>query len=199
MFLKEEAMTLEYTVTTGEAAVVAQAESEFPIHHIELTSPSGERLLRMHSLRQDRDTRRAGVSGFVIESLEGPISALMESYPEGLYRLKGRTGRGLPTVGSAMLSHELLPAPMVAYPYPGAHDVSPTLVVSWIPDHSAAGYHVVLEQGDSDNLTVDLPAGTSSFRVPAGVLAPGTDSHVEVGAIAENGNRTLVEIAFRTR
>ena len=77
--------------------------------------------------------------------------------------------------------------------------VSTNLTVSWVPDPEARAYRVILEQGETDGLTAVLPARSSSFQVPDGILAPGTESHVEVGAIGPNGNCTLVEVSFTTR
>ena len=73
------------------------------------------------------------------------------------------------------------------------------IVVSWTSDPSTVAHRVILEQDENDGLVVQLPAGANEFRVPDGFLLPGTETHVEVGAVAANGNTTLVEVGFSTR
>jgi len=194
--LKEERMTLEYTATAGEAVVVFQAESEAPLSAVSVLAPGGGRVLGMNADAE----REVALSGFVVESRESSADALLFHYPEGIYDLRARTTDGRFAVGRARLSHDLLAAPEIVYPYEGAKDVPANdLIVTWLPDPKAAGYRVVLEQGDSDTMHVDLPGDVNSLTVPHGVLARGTPTHVEVGALGRNGNCTIVEVGFTTR
>jgi len=193
--LKEERMTLEYTVGADEATLVVEAETETPLDGVEVVSPTGKALLRVRAFRGERSS----LSGFRIETQEGSLDELLEAYPEGTYGLRGLSRRGTLARGTAGFSHDLLVAPDVLYPPEGAADVPTVFTVAWIPDPRAAAYRVVLEQGENDGLTVELPPGSSSLQVPPGVLAPGTESHVEIGAVGANGNCTLVEVEFSTR
>ena len=192
--LKEETMILEYHATLDEAVVIIQAETEVGLDRVEVTSPNGTPIL---SIRASRG-RDLGMSGFTVESGEFSGAAFLENFTEGRYQIQARTVGGEPAVGRAHLSHQLPAPPAVLYPQPGAVDVPPNLVVGWIPDAAAARYQVILEQGDNDGLQVELPAGSSTLQIPDGVLAPGTETLLEVGAILPNGNRTLVEIVFTT-
>ncbi len=194
--LKEERMTIEFTATTGEAVVVFEAESEAPLSFVGVHAPTGPEVLSM----QSADKRNSALSGFIIEARETTILDLMSAYPEGEYRLQADTLDGRAADGMARLSHRLLPMPEVIFPFEGAHDIpAADLVVTWIPDPRAEQYRIVLEQGDDDNLAAVLPGSQNTFRVPNGVLAPNTLSHVEIGAVGRNGNCTLVEIQFTTR
>jgi len=195
VYLKEETMVLEYSATLGEAVALLEAESEETINRVEIRNPLGAAVLELRA----PEGKNLGLSGFKVETGESSVELLLETYPPGMYRFRARTADGQFLLGSAVLSHELPAAPEVLYPTDGAVDVPTTdLTVSWVVDPQATGYRLVVEQGETDGLVVDLPAGKGSFQVPDGILAPSTRSHVEVGAIGPNGNCTLVEVAFRT-
>ncbi len=192
---KEEAIAIEFTATSGEATVVFQAESEVAMQRLQIHDPLGRRLGTFDA----GDGNGLRLSGYVLEAAEGTRDEILATFMQGTYAISGQTPSGRKGTGSAALKHRLLDAPAVLYPVEGATDVSTNLTVGWIPDPEAVSYRINLEQGDSDTLAVKLPAGTSSFDVPTGVLAAGESTHVEVGAVAPNGNCTLVEIHFTTR
>jgi hypothetical protein len=193
--LKEEAAIIEYNASTEEASLVVEAESEVPLEQVEITNPRGASILELR--------RGAGqpfsLSGFVVETEMTSSAALLASHTEGVYRISAQTTEGGYAIGYALLSHRLPNAPVLLHPLDGAVGVEPELIVSWQPDAQAVAYRVGLEQGESDGLTVQLPRGTHSFQVPAGVLSSGKETHLEVAAITINGNRTQVEIDFETR
>jgi len=189
--LDEEHARIEYATNTETAVVVFEAESEKPLDRVFVRNAGEAPILALGS-------GDLALSGFVIEGREMDLTSLLRSYPEGFYGMSARTTAGQSAVGGAFLSHDLLPAPRVTYPLEGAEDVPPSFTVRWRADSSAEGYEVILEQGDSDTLRAKLPAGQDSFLVPPGVLAPGTESHVEVGVLSPSGNCTLVEVAFTT-
>lgn len=193
---KEERLVIEYTVTASEAALVMSAESEVPLGMVELRDPLGRPALRL----QAGASRDLSLSGFNVESRESSLAELLEAYPAGPYTFGGRTVAGHVLVGGAELNHELPEAARVLWPNEGALDV-PThgLTVRWEGDAQAAGFHVILEQGENDGVSVTVPAGASSLDIPGGVLAPGTETLLEIATIGENGNRTLVEVSFTTR
>lgn len=192
--LKEESMTLEYTVTHNEVAVRLHAESEVGLEGVEVLNPNGQPVLRMRAW----GGRSLPLSGFKIESLEFPLHEFRRSFVGGRYDIRARTSAGGMATGEAILDFELPAIPVVLYPQEGAVNVPTNLTVAWINDPAAVQYHVVLEQNENDGLEVDLPAGTSQFSVPDGVLAPGTETQVEVGSIGPNGNITVVENIFWT-
>ena len=192
--LKEEAMTLEYTAALDEAVLIVEAETESGLGRVEVHGPGGEPLF---NLRRG-DAQNFALSGFVVETRETSAKSVFRAYPEGVYDIRAWTVEGQRLDGSATLSHDLLPAPIAVYPFEGAVNVSTTPLVVWINDPEATGYRVVLEQNDNDGLMAELSAGTNSFHVPAGILAPDTKSQLEIGAIGANGNSTLVEISFFT-
>lgn len=192
--LKEEKIVIELTTGVDEAVVIVEAEAEVGLERVDVYEPSGAALLGLDASR----TGGRALQGFVVETRESDLSTLLQQYPEGVYELRARTVDGAVLSGSARLDHALPPRPVLLYPFEGAVDVPRNLTVLWLADPSAAGFHVVLEQGENDGLSVFLPPGTSSFTVPSGVLAPATDTLVEVAVIAANGNRTLTEVEFTT-
>jgi len=193
--LKEERMILEYSVTTNRATVVMEAESEESLESVVVRSPRGELLVDLRA----GIGRHLSLSGFQVESGEFEAATLLASYAEGDYDLSGETVQGRAAEGRARLSHELPRAPTLLFPRDGSVDVPRTPRITWAPVPEADRYVVMLEQGESDTLRVELPAGSSFLQVPAGVLARRTPTHVEVGALLANGNRTMVEADFVTR
>lgn len=192
--LKEERITIEYTVTSSEAVIIVEAESEQSLELIQVRNPIGIPLIAMRS----QSGHGMSLSGFIVETFETDLETLFTTYGEGRYPVQALTTDGIPLQGVALLRHEMCSAPVVLTPTEDALVAHDEVLVTWLPDPRATGYRVVLEQGENDTLVVTLPAEVTTFRVPVGVLAPGLESHVEVGAIAPTGNCTLVEVAFTT-
>lgn len=194
--LKEETMVIEYTVSSGEAAIVVSAEAETRLARVEVRTPGGPPILEM------RTDRGPGFSfqGFVVETGEATPEELFAEYPPGDYNLRARTIDGRAAFGTAQFSHVLPQSPVVNYPTDGAVNVPSTnLIVTWTADPAVDAYRVILEQHETDLMTVQLQGGSSSFRVPNGVLAPGTRSQLEIVAVGANGNCTIVEVPFMTQ
>jgi hypothetical protein len=193
LLLKEEAMVIEYTPGRNEAVLIMEAESEEPLDKIEIVNTKRRPILKL------RGAQSASLSGYVIETREMSVSALLQMYHPGRYDIRAITSSGRPAFGGAELSHYLLPEPQVTYPLEGDVGV-PTagLVVTWNVDPEVSAYRVILEQDENDGLIVQLPRQSGSFAVPDGVLRPGTSTQLEIAAIASNGNITVVEIVFET-
>ena len=193
---KEERMTVHYTPAEDEATIVVKAETEAPLQHVEVKTPMGGGMLRMRA----QDSMGIALQGFVLETGEMDADQLFATYPEGSYDFRGLAVGRLPLTGGAVLSHDLLPEPVVMAPLEGAVDVDPNgLTVTWQPQPGAAGYRIGVEQNDNDGLNVELPPTTHSFTIPGGFLLPQTPTQVEVGVIADNGNTTMNEVYFTTQ
>ena len=193
--LKEEQVTIEYTPVRNEAVLIVEGETEEGLGKLAVLDPHGRSILQLRA----QDGEPLALSGFNLETREVPLQELVRIYEAGRYDLRARAVDGRSLRGNATLSHDLLSEPEFIYPFDGAINVPTSqLVLRWGLDPEAAEYEVVLEQGENDGLTVTLPAGTSSFIVPDGLLAPGTETVAEVGAVHANGNRTLAEVTFQT-
>ncbi len=186
-------MTLEWA-PGREAVVRIDAENEEELEGIRICRPNGQLLV---DLDVPAGTQR-GISGLEIELRESDLDALRETYAEGSYDIRASTAAGSHAFGKANLSFDLPSAPRIAYPAPGALVQRSNLTVIWLADRSVAGYELQVEQGEDDGLKVRLPPERSSFRVPDGILMPGTKTSVEIVAIGANGNRTVSEVAFIT-
>ncbi|MEW5807656.1 MAG: hypothetical protein AB1756_09970 [Acidobacteriota bacterium] len=137
--------------------------------------------------------------------LEGSIAAFLALFPEGEYQFSGTTVEGDSLMGKATLTHDL-PAPVEL-------DLSMYPTISW-SDNSAGGdpeivgYQVVNElvvkEGGEERVfefSVDLPADVTEVTVPdefvelADRFSKGQilEYKVEVIAIEESGNKTIVE------
>ncbi len=142
-----------------------------------------------------------GQREFLIESPEPPGDAILAAYPVGLYRFRGQTCEGQRFASSARLSHRL-PAPTVITSPPADEEVSPDgLVIEWSAVPGVAEYILELENESADpeqSLTVNLPAGTTRFEVPASLVASGADYQVGIATVARNGNVVFSEIQFST-
>ncbi len=190
----EQHMFIEYFANTNEAVVRINAQSEARLEQIEVRDPDGRRVLQIWAPEQSG----RGIAGLTVDTLETTLQEVLVDYPQGMYDVKGRTQDGQLARGRVELVHDLLQPPIVLFPEGGSVNVPTTFVARWLPDPEAVRYVVELEQDDNDGLVVELGPGSSSFRIPPGVLAPGKESHFEVGAVNDKGNVTVVEAFFRT-
>ena len=194
--LQEERMFIEHNVSLGEAVVRVEAESEEELDRIQVDKPDGEQLFALAA----PTGKTRGLSGFEIELDEDSLASVLATYAAGDYDIHARTADGRAAEGSARLSLDLPPAPQLIYPQDGAVDVPTSgLVVRWHPDRWASGYHVQMEQGESDGLAIQVPPGRNSLRIPDGLLARGTATQLEIAAIGPGGNRTVIGVHFTTQ
>ena len=187
-------MTLEWT--PGEGCVVRIAsESEEDLERVQVLRPDGRQLV---DIAAHHGSRR-GLTGLEIELRESDLDTLIREYAEGTYAIRASTVGGGEAAGSAVLSLALAAAPLIEHPQAGANVSIHHLAVNWSTVEGAIAYEVQIEQGDDDGLRVRLPPQQTSFQVPHDLLAPGTETTVEVVAIAPNGNRTVSQSVFETR
>ncbi|MBI4564107.1 MAG: hypothetical protein HY716_05370 [Planctomycetes bacterium] len=156
------------------------------------------------------------------ESAEPPFTELdpadfLAMFEEGTYTFSGVTVDGKILVGSADLEHQMPSMPVITTtPAPDNVDASMDLLVEWTLDPVLPGggalvggatierFEVVVEQEDPLEVEplfifrVDVPAGATSFTVPAEALHAGRDAKVEVIAVGENGNKTAGEVELGT-
>jgi hypothetical protein len=209
--LQDARIVIESNATAGEALLSIAADSAAELVRFEVLDPRGELALALrvprgvrHALQAPRSqVAPAVLGGFYMELVEPGLAELFAAYPAGTYVFRAWTESGELVSASAELAHELLPPPIVLQPNDGIWmGARTTPTVHWVPDRAARGYRVRLEQGedegDDDELSVELPAGSDSFRIPPGFLQPGKPTHLEVGVVSVSGNTTFREIVFRT-
>lgn len=194
-------MTVEW-VPGQEAILHFVAESDESLRRVSILRPDGRRLAEL----KPRNAGLGGLSRVELEFREADPETLFAKYPAGTYELRGFTTNGWVTLGSASLLRNLPAPPQVQHPTPDLVVGHAGLTVAWMRSKDVVAYQVEIEREDGededgdadDGIRVRLPPAQTSFRVPDGLIPP--DSHVvlEVTAIGSGGNRTAVEVVFRT-
>ncbi len=145
------------------------------------------------------------------EFSELSLEELLERFPAGEYRFRGRGLEGERLVGGATLTHDLPDGPTLIYPLEGSGPVDPfNTVVMWEPvdppnGSPIIGYQVLIVQSDTGLLAlpkialdVMMPPTATSLVAPPGFLLPDTEYEWEVLAIEAGGNQTLSSAFFTT-
>jgi hypothetical protein len=219
--LEEARLVLEYNATDGDLGPQAFWDGD-EWKSMEIIRPDGEII---YSVKGRRGFRVLGSSELFFESGEpsfppGPDDPnVLALFPEGTYRFRGETVDGEILRGRAELSHHVCPAPVITQPLDGAEvSLSRRLVVRWTPgtsgapdfpsgqglvdDEEVVSYQLIIENEDLQLFfTIDIPAGVTSVDIPRAFLNAGgtaTEWDLEVAAIGQNGNRTIVEQNFTT-
>lgn len=130
---------------------------------------------------------------------EFPLEDLLALFPEGTYRLLGRTVDRDRIVGEAVLSHAIPAGPIVNADLNGN-----SLVISWEPvTTTPEGFpdrpiNIVAFQVIVETFQVTVPATTLSVTVSPEFVAslPAGTHQFEVLAIDESGNQTITEGTF---
>jgi len=139
-----------------------------------------------------------GITELRFESAEPSPAEVLALFRPGDYRFRGKTADGDNLVSTATLSHDFLPAPTFSPSNGQVVDPNNT-VVTWNAP-GAERVEVILENADLGHLFDVTVAGTiTSLNVPPQFLRRGVEYKIEILAIAENGNRTIVEGTFVTR
>jgi hypothetical protein len=216
----EAEIFFELNDTDGDLGIHARIDGD-PWRTLEITDPFGRVMLHVRAINPR--LRRQGLTELFFESAEPPFDELppeqfFARFPEGEYEIEAQTVAGGGLEGVAEVSHvlaappedveisgvaaaedcDVVPLPAVAEP----------IVLSWSPvteSHPEIGtpgvavevdlYQVVIE-GESRELTVDLPADQTEFELPAGLVEPGEEVKFEILVREANGNQTAVESCF---
>jgi len=142
---------------------------------------------------------------------ELPLEDLLERFPAGEYRFRGRGLDGERLVGSATLTHDLPDGPRLVHPLENGPRVDPSnAVLLWegvaAPNGSPIiGYQVLVVRANTGlkalpkiTLDVMMPPTATSLTVPAGFLQRNTVYEWEILAVEAGGNQTLSTSFFTT-
>ena len=145
------------------------------------------------------------------EFSELPLEELLERFPAGTYRFRGRGIDGERLVGSGVLTHDLPDGPTLIYPLEDVDPLDPNNVtLMWEGVEAPNGspiiaYQVLVVQPDTGlvalpkvSLDIMMPPKATSLIVPPGFLLPDTEYEWEVLAIEAGGNQTLSSSFFTT-
>jgi hypothetical protein len=190
------AVHFEQNATDGDVEVVFEVKAgDDGLTSFTVTAPDGRTVVSAAS----PDTSTMGVRQYRFESPEPTdIPRLQAAYPEGVYRFAGTTAAGERFASEATLSHRLPATPALVSPADEAQDIPILgLRIRWRRDSAAVAYVVTIEEAEL-NLSLTLPGTTTTFAVPDGVLQPGREYTLAIGALAAGGNATFIETSFAT-
>ena len=190
---------VEKNATDDDTEIVIEAVGgDDGLCQFRIYAPDGRPIVQFNSV--DRST--GGQREFLIESPEPPGDAILASYPEGLYRFRGRACEGERFESTDPLSHDLPAAAVITSPAADSEvDASRGIVIEWSAVPGVAEYILELENESADpeqSLSLNLPPDTTQFEVPASWLASGAEYQVGVATVAPNGNVVFAEIQFTT-
>ena len=205
-------LKFEINDTDGDGGVQAFIDADQWIT-MSIQDPAGRRIFT--SSAKGRMAEQGGTELF-LESAEPPftelsLDELLERWPEGEYRFRGRSLDGDVYVGAWDLSHDIPDGPTLVAPIEGDAPQDPdATVVEWEPvtapnGSPIIGYQVLVVRPDTGidalpNITLDvmMPPDATSVAVPPGFLDPDTEYEWEVLAIESAGNQTLSSSTFTT-
>lgn len=138
-----------------------------------------------------------GITELRFESAEPSPAEVLALFPRGNYQFSGETVEGDRLASTARLSHDFLAAPTISPS--GGEEVNPNnAVVEWSAP-GAEQVEIIIENEESGEVfDVIVSEEEGELDVPPQFLRPDTEYKIEILAIAENGNRTIVESTFVT-
>lgn len=138
-----------------------------------------------------------GITELRFESAEPSPEEVLALFPPGEYRFRGQTVEGDELRSTAELSHDFLEPPTIT-PCDGKVVDPNNTVVKWKAP-GAELVEIIIESEETDNLfDITVESSVTSLNVPPQFLEPGLEYKLEILALAENGNRTIVETTFVT-
>ena len=100
-------MKVVYSASDDDAEILIRATGVDPIGQVRIVGPGGT--VRLKATFRDGD--RLGQADVHFDTPEPSLKDLMQAYPEGEYRFRGRTAAGEKLAGVAELSYEPLAGP----------------------------------------------------------------------------------------
>ena len=196
--LERVAARLEYNKTDGDFEIVFEATGgDLGLTALKVAAPDGRIVLEFTA-----KNTRLGIRTFRFETPEPKSMEILQGeYPAGVYTFTANTTAGTTLTSTAKLSHELPPAAVIRRPLAGESQVPVKgLRVKWRAEKPANAYLLTIENDHTGVKVVQatLAANVTSFAVPDGVLAPGTNYKISIGTQQVEGNATFVESTFRT-
>jgi hypothetical protein len=199
---------------------------------LDIFTPDDRRIFNLRTRQNMR--RQGGLSELFFASepthylenepnFDGTIEEFLARFPEGVYEIEGRTGKGGELEGEATLTHVLPALPEIIRPVSDGVD-PPVLdrnniVIEWEPVTTRfigdgpveiLEYQVIIDQdepvrevpwidGKTRRALINLPASVTSLKVPPEFLLPDAPYNFEVMAIEISGNSTISVGEFITR
>jgi hypothetical protein len=193
--LRVAKVRFEQNATDGDVEVVFKAKGgREGLAKLTVVSPDGRTVIDFRA----PDASTLGIRQLDFESPEPKdTAALKAAYPEGEYRFSAASVSGVQLVGAATLSHALPPVAGFVHPAEEAENVPVPLEIRWTTPPGLSAVILEVENDDLDaHFEVRLPGDASAFRLPEGLLAPGTEYELAIGTVSKSGNISFVETSF---
>jgi hypothetical protein len=169
------------------------------------------------------EMRELGITELFYETEEPlnsaiPIPEVLGILPEGDYVFRGESADGQEMTGETALTHAVPKGPVLIEPADDAVvSADEDLVFSWEPvtetiedePVTITHYQLIVELANDEieshagwgrsELSMHVPATTTTLRVPSEFLEPGSPYEWEVLAIEQSGNQTLSARGFETQ
>jgi hypothetical protein len=213
---EEADIFFELNDTDGDLGIHARVDGEEWMT-LDMETPDETEILKITAKSR---LRRQGLTEIFFESAEPSFDDLaperfFRRFPEGLYEIGGITLDGRELESQDEVSHVMPAPPNVVYPPLSGCDqpapVAPPVIIDWDPvttshpdigrpdpDIEITGYNVVVEREEPRLLvlSVDLPAGMTSFEIPSQFLTLGDEFKWEIVTRESAGNQTAIESCF---
>jgi hypothetical protein len=200
---------IEVNATDGDSGLQVNLDAEDGWRWVHIFDPNGRLIFNVAG---GGSVRKTGLTELFFESAEPgfdelPLDEFLKRFPEGEYRIVGRTIDGDKLSSKAILTHAIPDGPVLLGPANGSVQDPANTVISWEPVADPPGsqivrYEVIVTQEDPAPprvLDATLPATKHSMTVPSAFLLPGGIQYqFEVLAIEAGGNQTLSEGTFVT-
>jgi hypothetical protein len=195
--LRTASVHFEQNATDGDVEVVFKVKGRAEgLVKLTVTGPDGRIPIDFTA----PDPTTLGIRQLEFESPEPPdVEGLKAAYPEGEYRFTATSASGETLTGASALSHALPPTATFDHPAEEAEGVSMPLEIRWTAPPGLASVILEIENDDLEvGFEASLPGDATSFRVPEGFLAAGTEYELAIGTVSEAGNISFVETSFTT-
>ena len=182
-----------------------------------LYGPDGEQVLAVKPQKQLKDLTMGTI---FFESREPPDAEMSQeeilaSFPEGSYKVAGKSFDGKSLTGTATLTHDIPNPAVISFPAEGDVVDPSDLVVTWDPVTQTTtgdpveitGYEVIVTNEKAEDpqgfsqpvLSAHVLPSVTSLTVPSEFMEPGTEYELEVLALEKSGNQTISVLFFETR
>jgi hypothetical protein len=185
---------IEYNSTANDAGIQVFLDAE-AWKEVSILDGRGKNILEIEA---SGGMRELGLTELRFEGAEPEPDEVLDAFPAGEYRFRGKTIDRFRLVASAILSHDIPDAPSFS-PSHGELVDPDDAVIEWSPVGGVDRYQVIVES-DANGLVleVSLSSSTTQLHVPPTFLEPNTEYKAEVLAISASGNRTITEGTFVT-
>jgi len=188
----------EQNATDGDVEVVFEVKGgDEGLLNLEIVTPDGRTIIDFKA----PDASNLGIRQFRFESPEPTdVQGMKAAYPEGVYKISGKSASGVKFYNEVILHHELPATTSFMAPAADAEGVNiKEQVITWAPVKNIAAYMIYLEQEEQDlSVTAKLAGSVNQFAVPNGFLQENTEYKLGIGTVSDTGNISFIETSFTT-